>query len=152
MAARMAVALCGGSLEQEEKIGRMAETIGIAFQIQDDILDIVSSGKERERFGKSFGNDIKEGKRTLMVIYTLRNAPKEEGRRLLDILNMHTTDRLLIEEAINILKRNKAIDYAKQKARELMLDSWKEADRLMPDSDAKKTLERFVRFLIERDF
>jgi len=152
MAARLAVALCEGSKEMEEKIGRVAESIGVAFQIQDDILDIVSSGKDREKFGKSYGNDITEGKRTLMVIYTLKKASKEDRGKLLKILNMHTKDRGLIDEAIEILKKYGSVEYAKSVASKIMKESWEEAEPLFEDSEAKNKLRRFVHFLIDRDF
>ena len=60
-AARLAALLIGADEETQKIMGIMAETIGIGFQIQDDILDITAT--ERERFGKAFGNDITEGKR-----------------------------------------------------------------------------------------
>ncbi|MCX6814375.1 MAG: polyprenyl synthetase family protein [Candidatus Aenigmarchaeota archaeon] len=152
MSARLAVALSEGSAEQEEKMGRFAESIGIAFQIQDDILDIISSGKDRKKFGKAFGNDIKEGKRTLMVIHTLEKASESDRERLLKILNSHTSDPKLVQEAISILQKYGSVQYTKQKAKKLVLNAWKEVDPLLKDSKAKKRLRDFAYFLIERDF
>ena len=151
-AVRFAVALSGGSVEQEEKIGKFAEAIGIAFQIQDDILDIVSSGEERKKFGKAIGNDIKEGKRTLIVIHTLEKASESDRERLLEILNSHTTNPKQIEEAISLLEKYGSINHAKQKAKELVLNAWKEMEPLLKESSAKKKLRDFAYFLIERDF
>jgi geranylgeranyl pyrophosphate synthase len=151
MSARLAVVLSGGSPEQEEKIGKVAESIGVGFQIQDDVLDIESSGKERDKFGKSFGNDIKEGKRTLMVIHAMHNAPEKESRRLIEILDSHTSDRKRVLEAIDILHKNGSVEYAKKRAREIVEKSWKEAESLLPECDAKETLKSFVNFLIERE-
>ncbi|HJW96669.1 MAG TPA: polyprenyl synthetase family protein [archaeon] len=152
MSARLAVALCGGSEKQEETMGRFAEAIGVAFQIQDDILDVISSGKDRKRFGKVFGNDIKEGKRTLMVIHALGKASDSDRKRLASTLNSHTTDAKLVTEAISILEKYGSIGYAKQKAKELVLDAWKGAEPLLKYSEAKKKLKDFAYFLIERDF
>jgi len=152
MSARLAVALSGGSEKQEETMGKFAESIGVAFQIQDDILDIVSSGKDRKRFGKAIGNDIKEGKRTLMVINALEKASQTDKNRLLQILNSHTSDSKSVDEAVSILKKYDSIDYAKQRARELVISAWKEAEPLMKDSSAKRKLKDFAYFLIERDF
>lgn len=148
MAAKLAVALSGGTEEQEEKIGRFAESIGIAFQIQDDVLS-ASGGKFQEK--KGYGDDITEGKRTLMVIYTLKKANEKDRIRLLKILDTHTRDKKLIKEAIDILKKYDSIDYAKKIARELVSDAWKEIDPLLPESDAKRKLKSFADFLIERD-
>jgi len=152
MSARLAVALSGGSEKQENALGRFAESIGVAFQIQDDILDIVSSGKERKKFGKAPGNDIKEGKRTLMVIHALGKASQADKSRLLQILNSHTSDSKMVEEAISLLLKYGSVDYARQKAKELVLDAWKDMEPLLKDSNAKKKLKDFAYFLIERDF
>jgi geranylgeranyl pyrophosphate synthase len=150
--ARFAVALSEGSVEEEEKIGRFAEAIGVAFQIQDDILDIVSSGKDREKFGKAAGNDIKEGKRTLLVIHALGKASEGDRRRLSEILDSHGGDPSLTEEAISILNRYGSVEYARQKSRELVLSAWAEIEPLLRETDAKRKLKDFVSFLVERDF
>jgi geranylgeranyl diphosphate synthase type I len=152
MSARLAVALSGGSIQQEHALGKFAEAIGVAFQIQDDVLDIISSGKAREKFGKSFGNDIKEGKRTLMVIHALHKASEIDRKRIIHALNSHTCDKKEVDEIIAILTKYASIDYAKQKAKRLVLDAWNEVEPLLRDSPAKKKLKDFAYFLIERDF
>ena len=152
MAARLAVVLSGGTEKQEKKLGKVAESIGIGFQIRDDILDIVSSGSDRKKFGKAYGNDIKEGKRTLMVIYTLQKANKTDRERLLEILNLHTKDPLQVDEAISILEKYKSVEYAKSVADRIIRQAWEDAASLIKESKAKKTLKAFVNFLIERDF
>lgn len=148
MAAKLAVALSGGSVEQEEKMGRFAESIGIAFQIQDDVLS-ASGDKFQEK--KGYGDDVTEGKRTLMVIHTLKKADEADRKRLMDILNMHTRNRDLIKEAIDILHKYESVEYAKKVARSLVSDAWKEVDTILKESDAKKKLKDFADFLIERD-
>ncbi|MBI2675443.1 MAG: polyprenyl synthetase family protein [Candidatus Aenigmarchaeota archaeon] len=152
LAARLAVALCGGTKEQEDMLARFAESIGIAFQIQDDVLDITSSGDGREKFGKAYGNDIHEGKITLMVIHALDNAGQEEGERLKSILKLHTSDKKLTDEAISILKKCGSIEYAKAFSRKLVMDAWKHADKALEDSEQKTILKSFADFLVEREF
>ena len=149
MAAKLAVVFAEGNNEQEEKLGAMAEAIGVAFQIQDDILDITAD-REDNKFGKTYGNDITEGKRTLMVIHTISKANEKEKERLIEILNKHTTDEKLISEAISIIKSHESIDYAKNKAHEIAKDAWVAAETVLEDSSAKKTLESFIDFLVER--
>lgn len=148
MAAKLAVALSGGTKEQEEKIGEFAESIGVGFQIQDDILS-ASGGRFQEN--KGYGDDITEGKRTLMVIYTLQKAGKQDAERLSHILDMHTKDSGLIREAIDILHKYGSVDYARKVAREMVSDAWKDIDPIIPESGAKKKLKAFADFLIERD-
>jgi len=150
MAAKLAVVLLKGDEKLAKVVGRVAETVGVAFQIQDDILDISLAGKEREKFGKSFGNDIKEGKRTLMVINTLKKATKKDKKRLIEILNKHTDDLEERKEAIEIIKKYDSIEYAKKVAKKIMREAWEEADRVLNLSPAKKRLKEFVNYLIER--
>jgi len=150
MAAKLAVVLTEGSAELAEKIGQLAESIGVAFQIQDDILDLTLTGKEREKFGKSFGNDIKEGKRTLMIIHALRKASQRDKKRLLEILDKHTDSLEERKEAIEIIKKYGSIEYAKKVALRIIKESWPEAEKLLPKSKAKEKLEEFVNYLIER--
>jgi len=150
MAAKLAVILAEGSAELAEKIGQLAESIGVAFQIQDDILDLTLTGKEREKFGKSFGNDIKEGKRTLMVIHTLRKASQRDKKRLLEILDKHTDSLEERKEAIEIIKKYSSIEYAKKVALRIIKESWSEAEKLLPESKTKEKLEELVNYLIER--
>ena len=147
MAARLAAVLSDADKDQVERLGRFAEMIGIAFQIQDDILS--ASGSEFQD-KKGYGDDITEGKRTLMVIHAIKHADEKERKRLLEILDMHTRDKRLIKEAIDILQRTGSVDYAMKKARELVENAWKEADAALPESDAKQKLKGLADFLIER--
>ena len=148
MAARMAAVLADADEKLVEKLGRFAEAIGVAFQVQDDILDLTSPEFAEKKGGR--GQDITEGKRSLMVIYTLKNASEEDRRRLIEILNMHTSDQALRDEAIAIMEKYGAIDYAKNFAKKLVEESWKEIEELLPSSNAKEKLKAFAKYLIER--
>lgn len=150
LAAKLAVVLSGKSDRLAESIGRMAEAIGVGFQIQDDILDISLTGEERKKFGKSFGNDIKEGKRTLMVIRTLGKASKKDRKRLSEILDKHTDNLKERKEAIEIIKKYGSIDYARKVAQKIIKESWQDAEKLLSESKAKAKLEEFINYLIKR--
>jgi geranylgeranyl diphosphate synthase type I len=147
LSARLAVILSGGPQELEDSLGRLAESLGVGFQIQDDALS-ASPGEFSK--GKGFGDDITEGKRSLPVIHTLNNAPEEERRELLEILDRHTRDPKLIRRALEILSRNGSVEYARQAARKLMEEAWREAEPKLPDNPARKTLESLMKFAIER--
>ena len=148
MAAKMACILAGADEEATEKIGRFAESIGIAFQIRDDILDL--TGREFARGKGGLGKDITEGKLTLMVIHTLQNANRSDRDRLIEILKAHTDDEDLRMEAISIIKKYGSIEYAEKIAAKIIGESWREVDRILPPSDAKEKLESLVKYLIER--
>jgi len=148
MAAKIAAVLADANEELVEKLGFFAESIGIAFQIQDDILDLTSGEFAKKKGGR--GQDITEGKRSLIVIHTLKVANNKDRNRLIKILNMHTSNQKLVEEAISIMEKYDSINYAKNLAKEMVKDSWKKVEKLLPASDAKEKLKAFAKFLIER--
>ena len=148
MAAKLAVVLSGGSDELADKVGRVAEAIGVAFQIQDDVLNL--AGEEFAKGKGGLGEDITEGKRSLLVVHTLQKASRKDRKRLLKILDMHTTNQTIRNGAINIIKKYDSIEYAKEKAKNLVKEAWGEADELLPESPAKNNLNEFVNYLIER--
>jgi len=73
----------GGTAEQVEALSQYGELIGMAFQIQDDYLDVVS---DEEELGKPVGSDIVGGKMTLMVVHTLSAVSPEDKEELISIL------------------------------------------------------------------
>ncbi|KHO50351.1 MAG: geranylgeranyl diphosphate synthase, type I [archaeon GW2011_AR13] len=95
IAAKLGAILGSGNPDQVNYLGKFAESIGVGFQIQDDILNITNND-----WGKDFGEDITEGKMTLMVIKTLKEASIEDKNRLLEILKLKTKDLNLINEKI----------------------------------------------------
>jgi geranylgeranyl pyrophosphate synthase len=149
MAAKMAAVLAYADDVLVEKLGRFAESIGIAFQIQDDILDLTSSDFAGRKGG--FGQDITEGKKTLIILRTLKVAKVNDKKKLLSILNMHTSEPKFKEEVISLFQKYHSIEYAKQFARKILDESWKEVDVSLPSSDSKRKLKHFTNFLIERN-
>lgn len=146
-AGRLAVALAGGSQELEQKLGKVCESIGVAFQIADDCLSV--SGEEFQK-GKGFGDDITEGKRSLPVMYTLQKAPAHEKQRLLEILGLHTTDPATIREALELIKKHGGVEYARGVSRKVTEEAWKEAEPLLKESQSKALLREFCGFATER--
>lgn len=148
MAGRLATMLADRSDDEIDKMGKFTETVGVAFQIQDDVLNIV--GEEFTAGKGGAGEDITEGKRSLLVIHALHEADEKDRKRLLEILAMHTFDQKLRDEAIEILKKYDAVEYAKGKAKKMVQDAWDGIDKLLPESDAKEKLKAFAYYLIER--
>ncbi len=149
MAAKMAAVLAGANRPLVEKLGRFAESIGVAFQMQDDILDL--TGQEFAKKKGGVGQDITEGKRSLLVIYTLRKANGADKKRLIEILNLHTSDQKLRDEAIALIQKYGAMEHVKQTAERMVMESWNEAERLLPESQAKEKLKAFAEYLIKRN-
>jgi len=148
MAAKMAAVIAGADPKLIEKLGRFAESIGVAFQMQDDILDL--TGQEFAKKKGGVGQDITEGKRSLIVIYTLKKASSKDKKRLIEILNMHTSDQVLRDEAIGLMQKNGAMEHVKQTAERMVMESWEEAEKLLPTPQSKEKLKAFAEFLIQR--
>ena len=128
--------------EEREAIKEYAKRIGLTFQIQDDILDLIG---DKEKLGKPIGSDIREGKKTLIVIHAINNLDEDKKRRLLEILgNVKNEDE--IKEAIEILKPS--INYA----RELLKKLTDEAINYLKifDKDKRKELEELAKFIMNR--
>ena len=141
--------MAGANSKLVEKLGRFAESIGVAFQMQDDVLDL--TGKEFAQKKGGLGQDITEGKRTLMVIDTLKKANSKDEKRLIQVLNMHTSEQTLRDEAIALMQKYNAIEHVKQTAARIVEESWSEAEKLLPASEAKEKLKAFAEFLIKRN-
>lgn len=134
----------GGTEEQVEALSEYGRLIGLAFQIQDDYLDVIG---DEDDIGKPVGSDIVEGKMTLMVVHALANASKEDKKKLISILKSNNED--MVDDAISIFKRYGSIEYT----RNIALQNVKTAKKLLDvleDSDAKKSLELIADFVLER--
>lgn len=83
MCCRIGAQLGGGNTKQVNALGKYGLNLGIAFQIQDDLLDI--SGDEKE-FGKTIGGDLVEGKKTFLFLEALEKAKGEDRKRLLKVI------------------------------------------------------------------
>jgi len=130
-----------------EKMGEYARKMGIAFQIQDDYLDLVG---DQHKIGKDVGSDIKEGKRTLMVIKTLSETTERKKDRLIDILEGENNTRDEIKEAMDIMEDTGAIEYSKNLAKSYAEEAKSELD-IIPDPEYRSILEEVVDFVISRE-
>jgi len=148
--ARLAAIVTGQSEAVEAQMARYAEEMSIAFQIGDDILDIEHTLDQAGDFGKEFGNDIREGKKTLMVIHAAENAPPEKVARLEETLWADDNDEAEILEAIEIMQETDSIEFAREAAHDLSASARAHLDDLDLDPDAEQHLREFTRFVIER--
>lgn len=148
ISAKTAAVLAGADNETIEKIGKFVENFGVAFQIRNDLNDLI--GREEEP-GKITGSDIKEGKRSFMVIHVLTNKDAEEKdkKRLIEILDMHTEDKELTEEAINIIKKYDSIESARKYLEKIVRESWDEVESVFKDPESKKHIEEFKDYVIK---
>jgi octaprenyl-diphosphate synthase len=123
----------------------LGETIGIAFQIRDDILDYEGNGLT----GKSSGNDIKEKKITLPLIHALEKATLSQKRHILKIIGNKKKSRSDIAEVISFVSEKGGIEYATLKMNQyrdkafVILDTY-------PESDVKNSIREFIQYTVSR--
>jgi geranylgeranyl pyrophosphate synthase len=149
MSAKIASVLADADDELVERLGCLAECVGIAFQMQDDVLDLTSTEFETKKGGR--GQDVTEGKRSLIVIHTLKCAKSEDKKRLVEILDAHTSNQKLRDEAIAIMIKYGSVEYVKRLAKRMVEDSWRQVEKLLPKSESREKLKSFTEFLIERN-
>jgi len=137
-----------GSTEQINALGKFAESLGVGFQIQDDILNIAPKSGD---WGKEIGEDISEGKRTLLVLHALKNLNKEKAIELVEILNSHSKDLGKIKKAISLIEGAGSIDYTREKAKEIVAESWEKLESVLEENQGKEELRAFASFVVERE-
>lgn len=136
----------------EKEAINFAENLGVIFQIIDDILDLTLGKKQFKKFGKTFAQDITEGKKTLIVIYALKKADSKDRNRLTKILQLHTSQEKILKEAVTILQKYNAFNYAKEFVYDLFKRNWNNFSKLLNSSKAKDYLFHFYKFILERQF
>ena len=139
-------AIMGGA--SDEVIDAMYEygrLIGLAFQIQDDYLDLAS---DEETLGKPIGSDIGKGKMTIIAINGLSSAG-DDSEKLLEILKDENNSQADIDLAIEILTKCGAIEYARNLAQD-SVDQAKEVLEILTDSSSKQVLSDIADFVLER--
>lgn len=109
-------AIIGGAREEVvEGLRSFGLDTGLAFQIQDDLLNLIGTKEAKE---KDYRSDITEGKRTLVAVHALHNSTQKQ--RLLEILSSKEKDPKLLEEAVQIMIDAGSIDYARKYAQQLV--------------------------------
>tara|TARA_B100000809_G_scaffold258681_1_gene302289 strand:+ start:306 stop:1304 length:999 start_codon:yes stop_codon:yes gene_type:complete len=128
------------------KLEKFGELVGLAFQIKDDIFDYGDS----EKVGKPTGNDIREQKMTLPLIYVINNASKEVSRELINIVKNHNEEKSHIKKAIKIVVDSGGIEYAQNR----MIEIQQEAIAILQDfedNEAKQALLGLVEYTVTRE-
>jgi octaprenyl-diphosphate synthase len=128
------------------RMREFGEKVGIAFQIKDDLFDYAA-----QDIGKPTGNDIKEKKLTLPLIYTLNNIDKKTRREIIYIIKNENTRRSKVNYIIDVVTQSGGIDYTIKK-----MEAYKqEALQLLetfPESDIKKGFQDLVNFVTDRKY
>jgi octaprenyl-diphosphate synthase len=135
-----------GNEEVTEKMKLFGEKVGIAFQIKDDLFDYAA-----QDIGKPTGNDIKEKKLTLPLIYTLNKVDKETKRKMIYIIKNENTRKAKVDYIIDVVTQTGGIEYTTGKMNEYK----KEALQLLhsfPASEIRNGFEDLVNFVTDRKY
>ncbi|GAB3155968.1 polyprenyl synthetase family protein [Micromonospora sonneratiae] len=136
------------SAEHTAALAGYGETIGVAFQLSDDLLDIAS---ESVQSGKTPGTDLREGVPTLPVLYALASDDSDaSSARLRDILSTGpVTDDALHAEALGLLRESPAMKRARETVRSYAEDARQRLSPL-PDCPPRRALESLCDFIADR--
>lgn len=124
---------------------KFGEKVGIAFQIKDDLFDFGI-----DDVGKPLGNDIKEKKLTLPLIYALKQTGRSQKRHIINLVKNHSENHQKVKEVIDFVKTSGGMEYATAK----MLAYQQEAFDILasfPDNVYQKGLEQLVKYTTERN-
>ncbi|NUP80211.1 MAG: polyprenyl synthetase family protein [Nonomuraea sp.] len=139
---RFGALLSGAPADVEERLSRACEAIGVAWQLGDDLLDVASSGAES---GKTPGTDLREGVKTLPVLYALTSG---EQSRLTALLSGPVAEED-VEEALILLRAHPAMERARAE-----LTAWVDRARLdisaLPDIPARAAFLALCDYVVER--
>ncbi len=128
------------------KMREFGESVGIAFQIKDDLFDYGN-----DDVGKPTGNDIKEKKLTLPLIYTLNNCSPAVRNKLIYIIKNENRRKEKVHEVIDAVNKSGGIAYTRQKMEEYR-DKALHILYEFEESDVRRTLEELVRYTTDRKY
>lgn len=137
----------GGSEEQLAALDGFGMAAGLAFQLQDDLLNLVG---DAEAQGKDYRSDITEGKRTLLVVWALAHLDPAGKDELVSILESQTTDDDELARAVELIEQAGAVEHVKGYARELVSQAKEHLAGVALTDRARETLVSMADFFVER--
>lgn len=143
---KVGVISVGGNQKDVELFTLLGEYLGICFQLKDDIFDYFSTD-----VGKPTGNDIREGKITLPLLYAIENANAETRQCIEKIINEYDFTHENVERLIAFAKESGGIDYTYSKIEEYK-NKASELIHSLPESAVRNSLEVALEYVIERAY
>ncbi len=144
---RLGAILGGASAEQEEALGQYGRSLGMAFQIVDDVLDLTAS---ESVLGKPVASDLREGKVTMAVIHALERCTPAEREAIQTVLGNGGFNGVPHNRILAILERYGSLEAANERAAEYAANARK-ALSSFPDSEIKRALLWAPDFVIARE-
>jgi len=145
--AKVAGLMANARLEQIEAVGDYGINLGMAFQIVDDILDVVG---DASRLGKPAGTDVREGNVTLVMIHALNDGSTIDVRLLERLISKRKKQNADVQRALALLRASGAVETARRDAEAYGQQAKKSLD-ILADSEAKRNMIRLVDYVLSRD-
>jgi geranylgeranyl diphosphate synthase type II len=141
-------AILGGASEGNcRHIYSFGKNLGMAFQVQDDYLDAFGNP---EKFGKDVGGDIRQNKKTFLLLHALQTATTSQKEELLSLMKENPPDK--VEKVLHIFKACNVGEWANQLKEKYMQAAYKHLDDIAVLEKRKQPLKELAGFLIERDY
>ena len=139
--------LGGGSKDQSNALNEYGKNLGLGFQITDDYLDISSN---KNILGKDIGNDIRNGKKTLIAVHCLNNVSGDDKKLFEKIFGNLKASEEDVKKVYDLFIKMGSVEYAKKMSVNYS-DKAKKAIEILPDSDAKNILLELADYSIKRE-
>lgn len=137
----------GASAEAQKALGSYGTCLGLAFQIRDDYLDMSSDSKT---LGKDIGNDIRNGKKTIIAVHSLTHAIGNDKTVLTNNFGKATASSQDVHDVFEVFERVGSIDYARKKAQDYSNQA-KRALVVLKESASKQVLESLADYAVTRE-
>lgn len=140
-------AILGGASEGNcQHLYEFGRNLGIAFQIQDDYLDAFG---DPEKFGKDPGGDIRQNKKTFLLLHALEVADKDQKNRLLQLMEENPEDK--VAQVLAIFRACNVDEWARNLKQQYLDAAWQHLEAVAVTSKRKKPLEELANFLVARE-
>ena len=145
--AKLGALVAGADSQTEEKLGEYAWNLGMAFQLADDVLDFTAREKT---LGKPVGGDLREGKVTLPLVYSLERATSEERRQVERVLADRHYENVPLREILAMIQKYRGVERVKERA-QTFTDKARQLIGEFPDSSYQRALYVITDLVTERD-
>ena len=144
---RMGAILAGATEDEERRVGEYGRSLGMAFQIVDDVLDLTAS---EEVLGKPVASDLREGKVTMAVVHALERCTPEERKLVETVLRERAFISVRHEQILAMLQRYGSVEVAMARAQEYS-EAARKSICSFPDSEIKRALLWAPDFVVGRE-
>lgn len=141
--------LAGKNDEFLRSISEFSIPLGVAYQIQDDIMGMFGS---KERIGKPVGSDVKEGKKTLLILKADEKADANQKKALFSILGKRDVTSEEVEKVKSIIRDTGSLEYSKNLMVELKKKALKGLEKMKIDKEYKIFFREFADMMVKREY